>query len=65
MLPSTAVVGDYPDYLSVLIELHELCRPGTFLILVAEHDAGEAMHHIQEFKVQVRIQFQPTLEIAA
>src|SRR5258708_37240656 len=59
----SAVVCDHSDDFSVLTELHELGRLCALLVLVADHDAGQTTHHIQELKVQVRVQFQPALEI--
>ncbi len=61
----SAVVCDHSDDFSVLTELHELGRLCALLVLVADHDAGQTTHHIQELKVQVRVQFQPALEIIA
>jgi hypothetical protein len=45
--------------------MNELGRFCAFLILVAKHDTAQTVHHIEELKVQVRIHFQPPLEVVA
>src|SRR5215467_3750821 len=60
-----AIVCDNSRDFSVLAELHELGRFCAFLILVAKHKTEQTVHHIEEFKLQVWIHFQPSLEVVA
>src|SRR5580704_2166912 len=62
---SQAVIGYHTNYFSALHKFHELRRLGSFLIQVAEHDAADAAHHVEQLETQIRIGLEPALKVAA
>ena len=62
---SGTVVRDHTHDFPVFTDFHELSCLSAVLIEVAENDATQPSHDIQEFKIKVGIRFETSSEVIA